>query len=66
VIGPIAFDDKGDIKNGPITIYVVKGGKWEALETITPGDATATASAGGASASASATAAASAPDAAKK
>src|SRR5215217_1787154 len=22
VIGPIAFDDKGDLKNGPITIYV--------------------------------------------
>ncbi len=37
VIGPIAFDDKGDLKNGPITIYVVKGGKWEALETVTPG-----------------------------
>ena len=52
VIGPIAFDDKGDLKNGPITIYVVKGGKWEPLETITPSDSTATA--------------APAPDAAKK
>ncbi len=41
VIGPIAFDDKGDLKNGPITIYVVKGGKWEALETVAPGAATA-------------------------
>ena len=30
VIGPIAFDEKGDLRNGPITIYVVKGGKWEA------------------------------------
>ena len=39
VIGPIAFDDKGDLKNGPITIYVVKGGKWEPLETVTPGEA---------------------------
>ena len=76
VIGPIAFDEKGDIKNGPITIYVVKGGKWEPLETVTPGsDATATASASGASASASATpgaapsaaaASAPAPGAAKK
>jgi branched-chain amino acid transport system substrate-binding protein len=46
VIGPIAFDDKGDLKNGPITIYVVKGGKWEPLETITPGGATATAAGG--------------------
>jgi branched-chain amino acid transport system substrate-binding protein len=36
VIGPIAFDDKGDLRNGPITIYVVKGGKWEPLETVTP------------------------------
>lgn len=39
VIGPIAFDEKGDLRNGPITIYVVKGGKWEALETVTPGSA---------------------------
>lgn len=37
VIGPIAFDDKGDLRNGPLTIYVVKGGKWEALEVIRPG-----------------------------
>ena len=36
VIGPIAFDEKGDLKNGPITIYVVKGGAWEPLETIAP------------------------------
>jgi branched-chain amino acid transport system substrate-binding protein len=67
VIGPIAFDEKGDLKNGPITIYVVKGGKWEPLETVTPGapatvaagttstgsSATATAGAAGASSSAS-------------
>jgi len=39
VIGPIAFDEKGDLRNGPITIYVVKNGKWEALETVTPGSA---------------------------
>jgi branched-chain amino acid transport system substrate-binding protein len=48
VIGPIAFDDKGDLVNGPITIYVVKGGKWEPLETVTPG---APAAGGGAAAS---------------
>ena len=36
VIGPIAFDDKGDLKDGPITIYVVKGGKWDPLETVKP------------------------------
>ncbi len=36
VIGPIAFDEKGDLKDGPITIYVVKNGQWEPLETVTP------------------------------
>ena len=36
VIGPIAFDDKGDLKNGPITIYVVKDGQWAPLETVKP------------------------------
>ena len=34
VTGPIGFDEKGDLKNGPITLYVVKDGKWNALETI--------------------------------
>lgn len=34
VIGPIAFDAKGDLKDGPLTIYTVKGGKWDALETV--------------------------------
>ena len=34
VIGPIAFDDKGDLKDGPLTIYEVKSGKWEPLEII--------------------------------
>ena len=48
VIGPIAFDAKGDLVNGPITIYVVKGGKWEPLETVTPGAAPSAATAGGA------------------
>ncbi len=41
VIGPIAFDDKGDLKDGPITIYVVKGGKWEPLEIVKPDAAAA-------------------------
>lgn len=39
VIGPIAFDEKGDLKDGPITIYVVKGGTWSPLATVTPGAA---------------------------
>ncbi len=41
VIGPIAFDEKGDLKNGPITIYVVKGGKWDTLEVVTPASSAA-------------------------
>jgi branched-chain amino acid transport system substrate-binding protein len=34
VSGPIAFDEKGDLRDGPITLYVVKGGKWDTLETV--------------------------------
>ena len=30
----ITFDEKGDIKDGAISLYVAKGGKWEPLETI--------------------------------
>ena len=30
----IQFDDNGDLKDGAISLYVAKGGKWEALETI--------------------------------
>lgn len=30
----IAFDEKGDLKGGVITIYQVKNGKWEVLESI--------------------------------
>jgi branched-chain amino acid transport system substrate-binding protein len=35
VTGPISFDDKGDIRGGAITLYRVKNGQWEFLETIT-------------------------------
>jgi branched-chain amino acid transport system substrate-binding protein len=34
VTGNIAFDDKGDIKGGSISLYQVKDGKWEYIETI--------------------------------
>lgn len=34
VTGPIAFDEKGDLRNGPITLYHAKEGKWEPLETV--------------------------------
>jgi branched-chain amino acid transport system substrate-binding protein len=32
VTGTIAFDDKGDIKNGALTLYTYKGGKRDLLE----------------------------------
>ena len=34
VSGKVSFDEKGDIKGGSISIYMVKGGKWEHLETV--------------------------------
>jgi branched-chain amino acid transport system substrate-binding protein len=30
----INFDEKGDLKDGAISLYVARGGKWEALDTI--------------------------------
>jgi branched-chain amino acid transport system substrate-binding protein len=30
----ITFDEKGDIKDGAISLYVAKGSKWEAMDTI--------------------------------
>jgi len=35
VTGQISFDDKGDIRGGATTLYQVKNGKWEVLETMT-------------------------------
>ena len=40
VTGVISFDDKGDIRGGAITLYQVRNGKWEVLETAM-GDAAA-------------------------
>jgi branched-chain amino acid transport system substrate-binding protein len=34
VTGTIAFDDKGDIKNGALTLYTYKGGKREQLAVV--------------------------------
>jgi branched-chain amino acid transport system substrate-binding protein len=34
VTGTITFDEKGDLKGGGISLYQVKGGKWEYIETI--------------------------------
>ena len=32
--GPITFDDKGDIKNGALTLYTYKGGKREQIAVV--------------------------------
>ncbi|SCK25353.1 branched-chain amino acid ABC transporter substrate-binding protein [Vogesella sp. LIG4] len=45
VTGQIAFDEKGDIKNGAVTVYQVKGGKWEVVSTVGGGAPAAAASA---------------------
>lgn len=34
VTGKIAFDDKGDIKDGAVTVFQVKGGKWETVQIV--------------------------------
>ncbi len=34
VTGQIRFDAKGDTQGGAVTLYVVKNGKWEVLETV--------------------------------
>jgi branched-chain amino acid transport system substrate-binding protein len=34
VTAKIQFDEKGDLKGGAITMYQVKGGKWQPLETL--------------------------------
>ncbi len=34
VMGPISFDEKGDIKNGALTLYTYKGGKRDPIAVI--------------------------------
>jgi branched-chain amino acid transport system substrate-binding protein len=34
VTAKIAFDEKGDLKGGAITLYQVRDGKWLAIETM--------------------------------
>lgn len=34
VTGPIAFDNKGDLRSAAVTFFRVKAGKWETLETM--------------------------------
>ncbi|OGI39204.1 MAG: branched chain amino acid ABC transporter substrate-binding protein [Candidatus Muproteobacteria bacterium RBG_16_62_13] len=33
--GRIAFDERGDVRGGVITLYRARNGKWEVLETVT-------------------------------
>jgi len=37
VSGPVAFDEKGDIKGGAVTLYRVRDGRWQVLETVKGG-----------------------------
>jgi branched-chain amino acid transport system substrate-binding protein len=60
VTGKIAFDDKGDIKDGAVTVFQVKGGKWETVQ-IVGGPAEAAAPAAAAPAAAAPAPAAAAP-----
>jgi branched-chain amino acid transport system substrate-binding protein len=34
VTAPIAFDDKGDLTGGAITVYRIEKGEWKMLKTI--------------------------------
>jgi branched-chain amino acid transport system substrate-binding protein len=34
VTGTISFDEKGDIKNGALTLYTYKGGKRDAIAVV--------------------------------
>ncbi|MDF0605424.1 branched-chain amino acid ABC transporter substrate-binding protein [Neisseriaceae bacterium TC5R-5] len=34
ITGNIAFDYKGDVKNGAVTVYQVKNGQWQVLSTV--------------------------------
>jgi len=34
VIGQVAFDEFGDLKNGPVTLYQVKDGQWVTVATL--------------------------------
>jgi len=34
VTGPISFDDKGDIKDGTLTLFTFKGGKKEKIAVV--------------------------------
>ncbi len=65
VTGKIAFDDKGDIKDGAVTVSVIKGGKWETVQ-IVGGPAEAAAPAAAAPAAAAPAAAAPAKEEKKK
>ena len=34
VTAKIAFDEKGDLKGGAVTLYQVRQGQWHAVQTI--------------------------------
>lgn len=40
VTGPIAFDERGDVTGGAVTLYQVKNGAWSVMETVKTAAAT--------------------------
>lgn len=64
VTGQVQFDDKGDIRNGAITLYQVKDGKWNVIETVQGGASVAPPAATAAPATSTTSAAPAAPAAA--
>ena len=34
ITAKIAFDEKGDIKGGAVTVYQVRNGQWHAVQTM--------------------------------
>ena len=42
VTGPIAFDERGDVTGGAVTLYQVKNGAWSVMETVKTGAAAGT------------------------
>ena len=38
VTGKISFDSKGDVQTGAVTLYRVKDGQWQPLETVKGSD----------------------------
>ncbi|WP_321792409.1 branched-chain amino acid ABC transporter substrate-binding protein [Burkholderia pyrrocinia] len=38
ITGEISFDDKGDLRTAHVSLFKERGGKWDAIETVSVGD----------------------------